>query len=50
MVGRLIVFEGIEGCGKTTQLRSLQRWLSQPQIMARLHPHVDKVSSPNILT
>ncbi len=30
MTGQLIVFEGIDGCGKTTQLRRLEQWLSQP--------------------
>ncbi len=27
MGGKLIVFEGVEGCGKTTQLNRLQQWL-----------------------
>ncbi len=27
--GRLIVFEGVEGCGKTTQLQRSQQWLQE---------------------
>lgn len=27
MAGKLIVFEGIEGCGKTTQIQQIQPWL-----------------------
>ncbi|KGF73166.1 thymidylate kinase [Neosynechococcus sphagnicola sy1] len=29
MAGHFIVFEGGEGCGKTTQLRQIQQWLQQ---------------------
>lgn len=29
MQGRLVVFEGVEGCGKTTQLQHVWRWLTQ---------------------
>ncbi len=28
MSGKLIVFEGVEGCGKTTQLQRCQQWLT----------------------
>lgn len=32
-IGRLIVFEGVEGCGKTTQLQRSQQWLqSLPEL------------------
>jgi dTMP kinase len=27
MIGKLIVFEGVEGCGKTTQMQMTQEWL-----------------------
>jgi dTMP kinase len=29
MQGRLVVFEGVEGCGKTTQVKRSQVWLTQ---------------------
>jgi len=29
MQGKLIVFEGVEGCGKTTQLQRLHQWLQR---------------------
>lgn len=28
--GKLIVFEGVEGCGKTTQIQRVQQWLHSP--------------------
>lgn len=34
--GRLIVFEGVEGCGKTTQLAHTQRWLQESGVLQRL--------------
>ncbi|MEC7737498.1 MAG: dTMP kinase [Cyanobacteriota bacterium] len=40
MSGRLLVLEGIDGCGKTTQLRHLANWLPSSGLMpegARLH-------------
>lgn len=42
MAGRLIVFEGVEGCGKTTQMQRSQAWLqslsSLPVVLATREP------------
>jgi dTMP kinase len=36
MRGKLIVFEGVEGCGKTTQLNRLYAWMEQHELLRRL--------------
>ncbi|MGA7936561.1 MAG: dTMP kinase [Kovacikia sp.] len=36
MRGRLIVFEGVEGCGKTTQLGRSRQWLIESGWLAKL--------------
>lgn len=35
-LGKLIVFEGVEGCGKTTQIQQTQAWLVNSGVLARL--------------
>ena len=35
MTGRLIVLEGIDGCGKTTQIRHLVDWLPTSGLMPK---------------
>ncbi len=40
MIGRLLVLEGIDGCGKSTQLKHLEKWLPNSGLMpkdAKLH-------------
>ncbi|MEY3757035.1 MAG: hypothetical protein RLZZ263_189, partial [Cyanobacteriota bacterium] len=32
--GRFVVLEGIDGCGKTTQLQALRQWLPTSGLMA----------------
>ena len=36
MQGKLIVFEGGEGCGKTTQIQQLHRWLMGQESLKQL--------------
>jgi dTMP kinase len=43
MQGRLVVFEGVEGCGKTTQVKRSQLWLTQFLTQSG-------VSTPNLIT
>ena len=39
MQGKLIVFEGVEGCGKTTQILRLENWLRTSDLLAELQQH-----------
>ncbi len=52
MIGRLIVFEGVEGCGKTTQINKLYDWLSREQGLVCLEGHHDNTNAypPILLT
>lgn len=48
MIGRFIVFEGVEGCGKTTQLNTLNEWLPQSVVLQRWHQYVAP-NHPNVI-
>lgn len=45
MQGRLIVLEGVEGCGKTTQLQSLGDWLLQSHWL----PEILQIDAPQVI-
>ncbi len=47
MRGKLIVFEGIEGCGKTTQLQRLQQWLTLDASSMASEVTSPELTSPN---
>ncbi|HEY9875218.1 MAG TPA: dTMP kinase, partial [Candidatus Obscuribacterales bacterium] len=36
MAGKLIVFEGVEGCGKTTQIQRSREWLDNSGWLGKL--------------
>jgi dTMP kinase len=46
MQGRLIVFEGVEGCGKTTQLKRSQTWLTQFFAQSAVSPSILTTREP----
>jgi dTMP kinase len=50
MQGKFIVFEGVEGCGKTTQLARSQQWLTASHWLARLSQALPESTQPLIVT
>lgn len=50
MDGRLVVFEGVEGCGKTTQLQRLRQWLVESGWLSQLSQIVPNAAQPVVTT
>lgn len=50
MCGRLVVFEGVEGCGKTTQLLRSHQWLVESGWLSRLTQMFPNAAQPVITT
>jgi dTMP kinase len=52
MQGKLIVFEGVEGSGKTTQIEYTQAWLLKSGLFDQLHPqeYLCASTTPQLVT
>ncbi len=50
MHGKLVVFEGVEGCGKTTQLARSHQWLVESGWLSRLRQMIPNVAQTVIVT
>jgi dTMP kinase len=50
LYGQLVVFEGVEGAGKSTQIQHLLRWLEQTGWQAWIQQHLSLSISPILLT
>lgn len=50
MHGKLIVFEGVEGCGKTTQLARSHQWLVESGWLSRLRQMIPNAEQTVIMT
>lgn len=50
MHGKLIVFEGVEGCGKTTQLARSRQWLAESGWLSQLSQLIPNAAQTVIMT
>jgi dTMP kinase len=50
LYGQLVVFEGVEGAGKSTQIQHLLRWLEQTGWQAWIQQHLSLSVSPILVT
>ncbi len=50
MLGKLVVLEGVEGCGKTTQLQRLKQWLVDCGWSERLNQALSQSVTPVVVT
>jgi dTMP kinase len=50
LYGQLVVFEGVEGAGKSTQIQHLRHWLEQTGWQAWIQQHLSLSISPILVT